>query len=200
MKRERRGFSLPEICVGIVIVALIIGCLVMMQINASKNAKAAAAANDGMQAVTMAMDVIGDDLAGMVFQRGDDLHIADDLKSITMLVTKPLGDDLFKIQTERVMYTIEPLGLRGGAPYRLYRTDSKGRSPLAGVLLGDIRFLLVLSGPPFKRQARLEVSAVGWQTEASKPGFAATQTRAFSIAGRPSFGGMRRRGGKRGGA
>lgn len=202
MKRQRSGFSIAEICVGIVIVVMIIGCLVMMQINASKNAKAAAAANDGMQAVTIAMDVIGDDLAGMVFQRGDDLHIGDDLRSVTMLVTKPLGDDLFKVQTERVAYTIEPQGLRGGAPYRLFRTDSKGRAAVNGVMLGDLRFLLVLSGPPFKRQARIEVSAVGWQTEASKPGFAATQTRAFAIAGRPSFGGMRRRGGfgKKGGA
>lgn len=191
-KFGRKGFSIPEILVGLVIVAMIIGCLILIQINASKNAKIAAAANDGMQSVMMAMDVIGDDLSGMVFQRGDDLHVGDDMRSITMLVTKPLSDDLYKVQTERVAYTIEPMGARGGAPYRIFREDSKGRFPLNGVMLADLRVLLIVSGPPFKRQARLEVSVVGWQQEAQKAGFAATQTRAFAIAGRPPFGGMGR--------
>ena len=195
---KRGGFSIPEICVGIVIVVIIIGALVMLEISVSKNQKASSAANDGMQQVLMAMDVIGDDMQGMVFQQGDDLHVGDDLKSVTMLVTKPLGDDLYKVQTERVAYTVEPLGVRGGAPYRLYRTDSKGRAAVPGVILGDLRVLLVLSGPPFKRQARLEVSVIGWQQETQKPGFGATQTRAFSIAGRPRWGGMHR--GRKGGA
>lgn len=191
----RGGFSIPEICVGLVIMVLIVGCLVLLQINVSKNAQKSSAANDGMQNVMMALDVIGDDLAGMVFQKGDDLHVGDDLRSVTMLVTRPLGDDLFHVQTERVSYTIEPIK-RGGAPYRLYRTDSRGRAAVGGVLLGDLRVLLIVSGPKFKRQARLEVSVVGWQNETQKPGYAATQTRAFAIAGRPPFGGSRR--GKKG--
>jgi len=186
--RWQRAFSIPELCVGVVILGLIAGCLVSIHVNASRNAQKSTAVNDGMQSVMLALDAIGDDVAGMIFQRGDDLRLGDDLRSVTMLVTKPLGDDLFKVQTERVSYAIEPIG-PSGPPYRLARTDSRGRSIVGSVLLADMRVLLVLSGPPFKRQARLEICVVGWQSETRRPGFAATQTRAFTIAGRPPFGG-----------
>lgn len=184
---QRRGTSIVEILFGIVIVAVIIGGLIAMQISAGKSAQISNANADGMQAVMLAQDVIGDDLGSMVFQRGDDLHIADDGYSIQMLIAKPLGDDLLHVPTERVAYSIEPIG-RNGAPYRLIREDSKGRSAVPGVLLAIFHCDLVVSGPPFKRRARIEVAMTGWQQEINKPGFSATQTHAFSLAGRPHFG------------
>lgn len=195
---NRPAFTLVETIVAFAVMALLAALVHGFYVSAAQGTSMSVEASDALKSVSTAVEVLRTDLGGMTFQRLADLSITKDGRGFAVSVPKGLEPDLFKADWQVVRYALEAVPKSEGA-HRLIRSVDDARTPLASVLLKDLRVrfvppkgVRVPAEPVYAQegvspfQAYLEITLVGMGAPAGKQTYTASILHPLSATAKPA--------------
>jgi type II secretory pathway pseudopilin PulG len=156
----RRGMTLAEGVVASAVFCILATVTQAFFLGGNSASAKSVGANAALQSVALAVEAIRRDANHLVFQRPEDLIVAEDGRGIGMLVPTGSGDDLWQTETHVVQYALEPVaGARG--VYRLVRKDGDKKSYISGCLLQNLTFSYIPPGTVSALQGYIQIAATG---------------------------------------
>jgi hypothetical protein len=143
----RRAATLVEVSVAALLACLVAGMISGLFASAQGSSHRSVESSDAVRSALIAMESIRSDVGRLTLESaGRDIAVLDGGRGLSLHVARPLGDDLWRVDTDAVTYRLDAVDASRRA-HRLVRQDSTGRWPLAACLLGDMLVTMVSAGP-----------------------------------------------------